>query len=140
MPKSPCITCSVLWEVLSNLVVFSTVGGGGIMMHMDGYLEYCGGCSVPCGGYHEYRGGGGYLEYCWEYYNQGCHLPDNMKFPDFFRPRLSSTVSPRPFRGSGDMLPQKMFKIRNFNLAENEFQTTKFSDFSLTFGIMSQIP
>ena len=28
------------------------------------------------------------------------------------------------------MLPQKIFKIRIFNLAENEFQTTKFPDFS----------
>ena len=27
------------------------------------------------------------------------------------------------------MLPQKIFKIRIFNLAENEFQTTKFPDF-----------
>ena len=48
-------------------------------------------------------------------------------------------MSLRPFRGSGGMLPQKIFKIRIFNLAENEFQTTKFPDFSLTFGIMSQI-
>ena len=38
------------------------------------------------------------------------------------------------------MLPQKILKIRIFNLAENEFQTTKFTDFSLTFGILSQIP
>ena len=42
--------------------------------------------------------------------------------------------------GSGGMLPQKMFNIRIFNLAENEFQTTKFPDFSLTFGILLQIP
>ena len=27
------------------------------------------------------------------------------------------------------MVPQKIFKIRIFNLAENEFQTTKFHDF-----------
>ena len=27
------------------------------------------------------------------------------------------------------MLPQKIFKIRIFNLAENEFQTIKFPDF-----------
>ena len=71
---------------------------------------------------------------------QGCHFPDNMKFPDFSRPRLSSTVSSRPFRGSGGMLPQKSFKIRMFNLAENEFQATKLPDFSLTFGILWQIP
>ena len=38
------------------------------------------------------------------------------------------------------MLPQKIFKIRIFNLAENEFQTTKFPDFSQTFGILLQIP
>ena len=72
--------------------------------------------------------------------SQGCHFPDNMKFPNFSRPRLSSTASPRPFRGVGGMLPQKTSKIRIFNLAENEFQTTKFPDFSLTFGILSQIP
>ena len=41
------------------------------------------------------------------------------------------------------MLPQKIFKIRIFNLAENEFQTTKFPDFwnfvanSLTFQVNS---
>ena len=34
----------------------------------------------------------------------------------------------------------KIFKIRIFNLAENEFQTIKSPDFSLTFGILSQIP
>ena len=43
------------------------------MSTVGGYLEYCGGCSVPwgyhdkCGGYLEYRGGvqyrGGYHEY-----------------------------------------------------------------------------
>ena len=38
------------------------------------------------------------------------------------------------------MLPQKIFKIRIFNLAENEFQTTESPDFSMTFGILSQIP
>ena len=27
---------------------------------------------------------------------QGCHFPDSMKFPYFSRPRLGSTVSPRP--------------------------------------------
>ena len=71
---------------------------------------------------------------------QGCHFSDNMKFPDFSRPRLSSNVSLRPFRGSGGMLPQKIFKNRIVNLAENEFQTTKFPDVSLTFGILSHIP
>ena len=60
---------------------------------------------------------------------QGCHFPDNMKFPDFSR----------PFRGVWGYVPQKIFRIRIFNLAENEFQTTKFPDFwnsvanSLTF-------
>ena len=47
-------------------------GGISFMMHMGGYHEYRGGCSVPWG-YHplkfEYRGGyhdtcGGYHEYC----------------------------------------------------------------------------
>ena len=61
--------------------------------------------------------------------SQGCHFPDNMKFPDFSKPRLSSTMIPRPSRGSGGMLPQKIFKIRIFNLAENELLTTKFPDF-----------
>ena len=70
-----------------------------------------------------------------KYIQQGCHFPDYMKFPDFSRPRLSSTVIPRPFRGSG-----KIFKIRIFKLAENEFQTTKFPDVSLSFGILSQTP
>ena len=43
------------------------------------------------------------------------------------------------------MLLQKIFKIRIFNLAENEFQTTKFLDFwnsvanSLTFRGLFQI-
>ena len=41
---------------------------------------------------------------------QGCHFPDNMKSPDFSRARLSSRMCPRSF----------------INLAENEFQTTKF--------------
>ena len=43
--------------------------------------------------------------------DKGCYFLDNMKFPDFSRPRLSSTVSPRPFRGSGDMLPRKSSKL-----------------------------
>ena len=42
---------------------------------------------------------------------QGCHFPDNMKFPDFSRPRLSSTVSPRPFRGLGVCSPRKFSKL-----------------------------
>ena len=76
---------------------------------------------------------------------QGCHFPDNMKFPDFSRPRLGSSMNPRPVRGVW-VLPQKIFKIRIFNLAENEFQTTKFPDFwnsvanSLTFRGLFQIP
>ena len=70
---------------------------------------------------------------------QGCHFPDNMKFPDFSRPGLSSTVSPRPFRGIWGHAPLENFKMRIFNLAENEFQTTNIPDFwnsaanSLTF-------
>ena len=69
-----------------------------------------------------------------------------MKFHDFCRPRLNATVGSRPFRGSGGMLPQKIIKIRTFNLAENEFQTKKFPDFwnsvanSLTFRGLFQIP
>ena len=48
-------------DILSTVGVFSTVGD--IMSTVGGYLEYCGGCSVPWGyhdargGYHEYRGG-----------------------------------------------------------------------------------
>ena len=44
------------------------------------------------------------------------------------------------------MLPQKIFKIRIFNLAENKVQTTKFRDFwnsvanSLNFKGLFQIP
>ena len=42
---------------------------------------------------------------------QGCHFQDNMKFPEISRPRLNSTVSPRPFRGSRGMLLQKSSKF-----------------------------
>ena len=52
-----------------------------------------------------------------------------MKFP-----RLSSTMCPRAFRGAGSMLLHKIFKIR-INLAENEFQTTKFPDFLGKFNV-----
>ena len=38
------------------------------------------------------------------------------------------------------MLPQKIFKIRIFNLADNKFQTIKFPDFPLTVGIQLHIP
>ena len=38
------------------------------------------------------------------------------------------------------MLPQKMFKIRIFNLAENEFQTTKFPDFPWLLEFYSKFP
>ena len=46
------------------------------------------------------------------YCRQGCHFPDNMKFPDFSRPRLGSIMSPRPFGGGGaaDMLPPENFQ------------------------------
>ena len=75
---------------------------------------------------------------------QGCHFPDNMKFPDFSLTFPDQELALPGVRdhlgGSGGMLPQKIFKIRISNLAENEFQTTKFPDFSLTFGILSQIP
>ena len=60
---------------------------------------------------------------------QGCHFPDNMKSPAFSRPRLSSSMSPRSFIGVWGMFPLTIFKIRIFNLAKNEFQTTKFPDF-----------
>ena len=59
---------------------------------------------------------------------QGCHFPDNMKFRDHL--------------GVWGRSPPEKFpdNMRVFNLAENEFQTTKSPDFSLTFGILSQIP
>ena len=38
------------------------------------------------------------------------------------------------------MLPQKSFKIRMLRLAENEFYTTKFPDFSLTSSPCIEIP
>ena len=57
---------------------------------------------------------------------QGCHFPDSMKFPAFSRPRLGSTVSPRPkFSKLGSSTWLKM-NFRQQNL--------------LTFGILSQIP
>ena len=37
------------------------------------------------------------------------------------------------------MHPHRIFKIRIVNLAENEFQTTKFSDFPLTFRILLKL-
>ena len=52
---------STVGDILSTVEVFSTVGG--YHEYRGGYLEYCGGCSVPwgdimmhVGGYHEYRG------------------------------------------------------------------------------------
>ena len=36
------------------------------------------------------------------------------------------------------MLPQKSFKIRMLKLVENEFLTTKFPDFSLTFLVFNK--
>ena len=42
---------------------------------------------------------------------QGCHFPDNMKFPDFSRPRLSSTVILRPFRGFSELGPSTWLKM-----------------------------
>ena len=46
------------------------------------------------------------------YCRQGCHFPDDMKFPVFSRPRLGSIMSPRPFGGGGGRghAPQKIFK------------------------------
>ena len=69
-----------------------------------------------------------------------------MKLPHFPRPRLSSTVSPRPFMAVWGHVLLKIFKIRIFNLDENEFQTTQFPDFwnsvtnSMTFRGLLQIP
>ena len=42
--------------------------------------------------------------------DQGCHFPDHMKFPDFSRPRLSSTVILRPFRGVWGHAPPENFQ------------------------------
>ena len=71
---------------------------------------------------------------------QGCHFPDNMKLSDFSLTFPDQDPWVRDHLGwSGGIIPQKIFKIRIFSLAENEFQTTKFPDFSLTFGILSQI-
>ena len=64
---------------------------------------------------------------------QGVQPPKGMKFPDFSRLRLNSNVVRDCLGRSGSMLPQKIFKIRMLRLAENEFHTTKFPDFSLTF-------
>ena len=71
--------------------------------------------------------------------SKGCHFPDNMKFPDFSLTFPDQDQALPWFRdhlgGLGACSPQKIFKIRIFNLAENEFP-----HFSLTFGILSQIP
>ena len=42
--------------------------------------------------------------------------------------------------GSGACSPRKRFKIRMLRLAENEFRTTKFHDFSLTFLVFEKFP
>ena len=48
---------------------------------------------------------------------QGCHFPDNMKFPDFSRPRLSSIVSPRPSRVVWGHAPQENFQNEDLQLS-----------------------
>ena len=63
-----------------------------------------------------------------------------MKFPDFSRPKLSSFMSPRPFRRFLGHAPQNNSKL-GFStcIGWNEFKTTKFPEFwnsvinSLTF-------
>ena len=85
---------------------------------------------------------------------QGCHFPDNMKFPDFSRQKLSSFMSPRPFRRFLGHALQNNSKL-GFStcIGWNEFKTTKFPKFSnslinsltflvypLTFRCLFQIP
>ena len=50
---------------------------------------------------------------------QGCHFPDNMKFPDFSRPRLSSTVSSRQFRETIHFVSYYLLLPTTFN-TEND--------------------
>ena len=73
-------------------------------------------------------------------YVQGCHFQDNKKFPDFPDHDKALPCVRNHLGRSGGMVPQKVFKIKLFNFAENEFKTAKFHDFSLTFGILWQIP
>ena len=67
---------------------------------------------------------------------RGCHLADNMKFPDFSRPRLSSTVGPRPFTGVWGHASTEKF--------QNQFQTAKIPllcpDFWNSVDVSWQIP
>ena len=49
---------------------------------------------------------------------QGVQSPERMKFPEFSL-SLKSNVGLRLFRGCGDMLPQRIFKIRMLRLAED---------------------
>ena len=72
-------------------------------------------------------------------YSQGCHFPDNMKFPDFSKPRLSSTVSPRPFRGVWGYAPPENFENLDLQLGWKWISDFRQQN-SPTFGILSQIP
>ena len=45
----------IYWLRFSPACVKYLGGGGGYHEYLGGYLEYRGGCSVPCGGHHEYR-------------------------------------------------------------------------------------
>ena len=78
-----------------------------------------------------------YLTFFFIYTNavQGAQSPEGMKFSDFpdydkILMRVHDSSG-----GFGGMLPQKIFKIRMLKLAENEFHTTKFPDFSLCIEI-----
>ena len=76
--------------------------------------------------------------------NQGIQSPEGMKFPNFSMtfPDYNSILMcvQECLGGSGGMLPQIIFKIKMLRLAKNQFHTTKFSDFSLTFSLCIKIP
>ena len=69
-------------------------------------------------------------------YGQGCHFPDNMKFIDFSRSSLSSTVIPRPFRGwGGACSPRKFSKLGPLTWLKMNFR----QQHSLTFPWLSEV-
>ena len=67
---------------------------------------------------------------------RGCHFPDTVKFPDFSRPRPSSTWVGDHLGGLGAWSPRKFLKLGSSTWLKMNFRQQN----SLTFGILSQIP
>ena len=62
---------------------------------------------------------------------QDLQSPQGMEFPNFSLTTIKFLCVSKTVKGG--MLPQKIFKIRMLRLAESEFHTTKFTDFSCFF-------